>query len=258
MSIVLVEKKERIGIITLNNPSVLNALSVSFMEKINSALDDMEKDKNIAVVIITGVEKAFIAGADIKEMLPLTSVDALVWGKTGTDLNSRIENMKIPVIAAINGFALGGGCELAMACDIRIASVKAKFGQPECGLGITPGAGGTQRLPRLIGEGRAKELLYTGKIIHADEAERIGLINKVVEPEELMNEAMELANAILMNSQVAVQEIKLCVNKGLQADIETGLAFEQQAFAACNGSEDKKIGMTAFIEKKTEKHFVGR
>lgn len=258
MNNVVVEKKDRIAIITLNNSKVLNALSTSFMGEINEALDIVEADRNIAVAIITGVEKAFIAGADITEMLSLTAVESLVWGKVGTDLNLRIENLEIPVIAAINGFALGGGCELSMACDIRIASSKAKFGQPECGLGITPGAGGTQRLPRIVGEGKAKELLYTCRIIRADEALAIGLVNKVVEPEALMDEAMAMANAILVNAQIAVQQIKRCVNYGLQTDLESGLAFEQQAFAICNATEDKKIGMSAFVEKKAEKNFVGK
>ena len=253
-----VEKKGRVGIVTLNNPKVLNALSASFMAEINEAIDKVEADPEIAVVIITGVEKAFIAGADIKEMLQLSGVDALSWGKVGTDLNLRIENLKTPVIAAINGFALGGGCEFAMACDIRIASEKAKFGQPEVGLGITPGAGGTQRLPRLVGAGIAKELLFTGRVIKADEAYRIGLVNKVVAPEELMDSAMALANEILANAQIAVQETKKCVNYGLETDIQTGVAYEQQAFSVCNATEDKKIGMGAFVAKSKEKNFIGK
>lgn len=175
MSTVLYEKKGHIAVITLNNPKVLNALSTDFVAEIHKAVDEVDKDKEIYVLIVTGVEKAFVAGADIKQMLPLSAVEAIEWNRGAAELNVRLENLRVPVIAAVNGFALGGGCELAMACDIRIASEKAKFGQPECGLGITPGAGGTQRLPRLVGAGKAKELLYTGKIIGAQEACSIGL-----------------------------------------------------------------------------------
>jgi len=258
MNTVLFEQKGNIGIITLNNPTSLNALNKTFMEKINQALDQAEKVENIYVLIITGTEKAFIAGADIKEMLPLTPVESLTWAKVGLDLNSRIENLKIPVIAAVNGFALGGGCELAMACDIRIASEKAKFGQPECGLGITPGAGGTQRLPRLVGPAKAKELLYTGKIIKADEALEIGLVNKVVSHDNLMDSTLNMAEEICKNAQIAIQQIKKAVNLGIEMDIEKGLSYELQAFSLCHGTEDKKIGMTAFINKEKNKNFSGK
>ena len=256
MSDVLYEKKEHVAVITLHHPEVLNALNPSFVAEINEAVDEVELDKEIYVAIITGVEKSFVAGADIKQMLPLNPVEAMQWNRGAAELNDRIENLRVPVIAAVNGFALGGGCELAMACDIRIASEKAKFGQPECGLGITPGAGGTQRLPRLVGAGRAKELLYTGKIIRAEEACEIGLVNQVVAPEALMDTAMALAEQICANAQIAVQEIKRCVNLGLETDIRTGLEFEQQAFAVCNSTEDKKIGMGAFVNKEKEKHFI--
>lgn len=255
---VLLEQKGHIGIITLNNPSVLNALNERFLSEINDALDQVERNKEIFVLIITGVEKAFIAGADIKEMLPLTAVDALSWAKIGLDVNTRIEKMKIPVIAAINGFALGGGCELAMACDIRIASEKAKFGQPECGLGITPGAGGTQRLPRLVGAAKAKELLYTGKILNANEALAIGLINQMTPPEQLMETAISMANEISKNAQIAVQQIKKAVNLGIETDLETGLAYELQAFSLCHATQDKTIGMTAFVNKEKSKDFKGK
>jgi enoyl-CoA hydratase len=256
MSKVLFEQQGHIGIITLNNPVVLNALSESFMNDINEALDKAEIAKDLYVLIITGTEKAFIAGADIKEMLPLTAVESLRWAKVGLDLNTRIETLNIPVIAAVNGFALGGGCELAMACDIRIASEKAKFGQPECGLGITPGAGGTQRLPRLVGPAKAKELLYTGKIIGAEEACRIGLANEVVAPDALMDTAMEMATMIAKNAQIAVQQIKKAVNIGIETDLATGLAYELQAFSLCHATEDKTIGMTAFVNKEKEKNFI--
>lgn len=258
MDKVLLEKKDHIAIMTLNNPSVLNALSAEFMAEIQHAVDEVDKDTNIYVLIITGTGKAFIAGADIKEMLPLTAADTLSWGKLGSDLNSKIENLRIPVIAALNGFTLGGGCELAMCCDIRIASEKAKFGQPECGLGITPGAGGTQRLPRIVGIAKAKELLYTGKIICAKEALEIGLVNKVVSHEDLLKEAIEMANEIAMNAQIAVQQIKRAVNIGIETDIRTGLAYELQAFSLCNSTEDKKIGMSSFVNKSKEKNFIYR
>ncbi len=270
MELVNVEKKGRIGIIVMNNQKALNALSEKFLGELNEAFDVVEADSEVDVVIITGFEvevekdgvkkmkRSFIAGADIKEMLPLTPAESIRWGKVGSDLNLRIENFKVPVIAAINGFCLGGGNELAMSCDIRIASDKASFGQPEVGLGITPGAGGTQRLARLVGAGIAKELIYTGRVIKPDEAYRIGLVNRVVPAEELMDTAIALAEEILKNSQVAVQQSKRCINFGLQTDIQTGNAFEQQAFAVTNGTEDKKIGMTAFVEKNPVKNFVGR
>lgn len=256
MSKVILEKQGHIGVLTLNNPSALNALNTEFMGEIDQAITAVDNDPNIYVLIITGAGKAFIAGADIKEMLPLTAAQTLKWGKIGSDLNTKIENLRIPVIAALNGFTLGGGCELAMACDIRIASEKAKFGQPECGLGITPGAGGTQRLPRIVGVGKAKELLYTGKIINAQEAFEIGLVNKVVAPDALLEECMEMANQIALNAQIAVQQIKRAVNKGVETDMETGLAFELQAFSLCNSTEDKKIGMEAFVNKSKEKKFI--
>ncbi len=256
MSTVLYEKKGHIAVITLNNPKVLNALSTDFVAEIHKAVDEVDRDKEIYVLIITGVEKAFVAGADIKQMLPLNAVEAIEWNRGAAELNVRLENLRVPVIAAVNGFALGGGCELAMACDIRIASEKAKFALPECGLGITPGAGGTQRLPRLVGAGKAKELLYTGKIIGAQEACSIGLVNSVAAPEALMDEAMAMAEQICANAQIAVQQIKKCVNLGLETDIATGLEFEQQAFGICNSTQDKTIGMSAFVNKEKEKHFI--
>ena len=264
---VTLEKQGHIAIITMNNPNALNALSSPFMADISAAVDAVEADRDIFVTIITGVNfinkkgkptSTFIAGADIKQMLDLTPVSTIEWAEEGNKLNYRIEHMRGPVIAAVNGFCLGGGNELAMACDIRIASEKATFGQPEVGLGITPGAGGTQRLPRLIGTGKAKELLYTGRVIKAEEAEKIGLVDKVVPADELMDSALALANEILANSQVAVQQVKKCINYGMQTDMETARQFERQAFAVCNGSEDKHIGMGAFVNHEKEKHFVYR
>lgn len=256
MDKVLLEKQEHIAIMTLNNPNSLNALNLEFIGEINEAVKEVDKDTNIYVLIIIGTGKAFIAGADIKEMLPLTAVEALKWAKVGSDLNTKIENLRIPVIAALNGFTLGGGCELAMSADIRIASEKAKFGQPECGLGITPGAGGTQRLPRLVGAGKAKELLYTGKLISAQEAYEIGLVNKMVPHDDLLKEVIEMANQIIVNGQIAVQQTKRAVNIGIETDLETGLAYELQAFSICNSTEDKKIGMEAFVNRSKEKNFI--
>lgn len=258
MSLVKLEKQGHIAIITMENVEKLNALSTSFMADIKEAVDAVEADRDVYVTIITGSGRSFIAGADISEMAVLTAADALEWGKVGSDLNNQIEKLRMPVIAAINGFCLGGGNELAMSCDIRYACEKAKFGQPEVGLGITPGAGGTQRLPRLVGAGNAKELLYTARTINAQEALRIGLVQKVLPIEELMPAVMALANEILANAQISVQETKKCVNYGLNAGIEVGVAYEQQAFAVCNATEDKKIGMGAFLAKQKEKNYIYR
>ncbi|MTI65100.1 MAG: crotonase [Firmicutes bacterium] len=255
MGKVILEKKEHIAVLTLNNPKSLNALNVEFMKEISNSIDEVNNSEDIYVLIITGKEKAFIAGADIKEMLPLSGAETLEWAQLGSDLNTKIENLRIPVIAALNGFTLGGGCELALSCDIRIASEKAKFGQPEVGLGITPGAGGTQRLPRIVGVGKAKELLYTGKIIDAEEALEINLVNKIVPSDKLLDECIDLAKEISKNAQIAVQQTKRAVNRGIETDVNTGLSYELQAFSVCNSTEDKKIGMEAFINKSKEKNF---
>lgn len=256
--IILEKPTPHIALMTLNNPDALNALNTEFMNGIDAAIDEVNRDKNIFVLIITGTGKAFIAGADIKEMLNLSAVDMLEWAQIGSKINVKLEDLRIPVIAAINGFALGGGCELAMACDIRIASEKAKFGQPEVGIGVTPGAGGTQRLPRLVGVPKAKELLYTGKMINAAEAEKIGLVNSVVPHEELMDKVMELAQMIADQGQIAVQQCKKAVNAGMETDLKSALALELQAFCVCSATEDKQIGMGAFVRKEKEKKFVYR
>lgn len=256
--LVLLEKRGHIAIITLNNPKTLNALNVDSFNQINKKLDIVEKDMDTYVLIITGEGKAFAAGADITEMLPLTPVQVLEWGPLGSGLNSRIEHLRIPVIAAVNGFALGGGCELSLACDIRIASEKAKFGQPEVTLGIIPGFGGTQRLPRAIGSARAKELIYTGRVINSAEAYEIGLVNKVVAHDDLMKEAMEMALQIAANAQIAVQESKKAITVGLETDEASGLAYELQIFALGFSTEDQKIGMKAFVDKKKVDSFKYR
>ena len=228
------------------------------LQDLETAIDAAAQDSGIDVIILTGAGRSFVAGADIGQMISYSSYEGKQWGVYGGELFLKLENMSKPVIAAVNGFALGGGCELAMSCDIRLASEKAKFGQPEVGLGITPGFGGTQRLPRIVGIGKAMELILTAKTISAAEAKEIGLVNEVYAPEELMDKALELANAICANAQIAVQESKRCIRKGMQTDIYTGSAFEAEAFGVCCGTEDKDEGMGAFLEKRKEKHFKGK
>lgn len=248
---ILFEINDGIGVVTINRPKVLNALNGATLTEINTLFTEIAKDDSVKVVIVTGSgEKSFVAGADIAEMQNMTAIEARSWGKLGHSAFNKIENLPQPVIAAVNGFALGGGCELAMACDIRIASEKAKFGQPEAGLGIPPGFGGTQRLPRLVGKGRAKELIFTTDLIDAQEAYRIGLVNKVVKPEELITAAHELAKKIMQRGQVAVQLCKASINEGLDMDLDSGLAYEAEVFGLCFATEDQKEGMTAFLEKR--------
>lgn len=254
----LFDAKGSIGIITLHRPKALNALNTELLQELSNLLDRIKEDKSLEIVIITGSgEKAFVAGADITEMQKLTAIEGRNFGKIGQDVFNKLESLPQPVIAAINGFALGGGCELAMACDMRIASEKAKFGQPEVSLGIAPGFGGTQRLPRLIGKGRAKELIFTGDIIDAGEAYRMGLVNKVVAPEELMNAAQVLAEKILSRAPVAVQLSKAAINEGLNMDLASGIAYEAEIFGLCFATEDQKEGMTAFVEKR-KPNFSGK
>lgn len=247
---IILEQDQNIAVIKLNRPKALNALNSETLKEINDAIEIIEKDESIYTVIITGEGKAFVAGADISEMKDLNSIQGREFGILGNKVFRKIETLKKPVIAAVNGFALGGGCELSMACDIRIASVKAKFGQPESGLGITPGFGGTQRLARLVGEGVAKELIFTCDIIKADEALRIGLVNKVVEPEELMNEAMNMAKKIANNAPKAVAFCKEAINNGIQMNIEDALRYESEIFGMCFSTCDQKEGMSAFLEKR--------
>ena len=258
MGFVKTEQKGHVAILTIDRPEALNALTADVLRDLGEAIDAVEANDEAYVVILTGAGRSFVAGADIGEMKPLTAVEGKAWGNAGNDVFLKVENCTKPVIAAINGFALGGGCELAMACDIRLASEKAKFGQPEVGLGITPGFGGTQRLARIVGTGRAMELILTAKTIDAAQAEKIGLVNAVCPPEELMDKAMEMAEMIAAQAQVAVRESKRCVRKGIQTDINTGLAFEAEAFGLCFSTEDQKEGMSAFLEKRKEKHFTGK
>lgn len=248
---ILFERQGSIGIITINRPKVLNALNKETMRELKILVEQIAVDQEIGVVIVTGSgEKSFVAGADISEMQPLSALEARKWGRFSQGVFNSIENLPQPVIAAVNGFALGGGCELAMSCDIRIASERAKFGQPEVLLGVIPGFAGTQRLPRLVGKGRAKELMFTGKQIDAAEAYRIGLVNAVVPADQLMDAAKEWANMILSRGPVAVQLCKAAVNEGLDMDFESGQAYESEVFGLCFATEDQSEGMAAFIEKR--------
>lgn len=255
---VVLSKEGNIAVITINRPKALNALNTETLLELNNVIEAVELDDEVYAVILTGAgEKAFVAGADISEMKNMTVVEGRKFGKLGNKVFRRIENLEKPVIAALNGFTLGGGCELAMSCDIRIASTKAKFGQPEAGLGITPGFGGTQRLARLVGMGMAKELIFTGKMIDANEALRIGLVNSVFEPEKLMEEARALANSIAFNAPIAVRLCKSAINRGIQCDIDTALMYETEVFGECFATEDQKEGMTAFVERRA-KNFKNR
>ncbi len=244
------EKQNHICILTINRPKALNALNSEVLHEINQGIDEVNNDENAYVLIVTGEGKAFVAGADIAEMKDKTPEQARKFAELGLAIFRKIELMEKPVIAAINGFALGGGCELSLSCDMRIASVKAKFGQPEVGLGIIPGFAGTQRLSRLVGTGKAKELIYTADIINAEEAEKIGLVNKVVAPEELMNEAMILAEKIVSKAQAAIRYSKIAINKGFETDIDTGITIENNLFSLCFATEDQTEGMSAFLEKR--------
>lgn len=255
---VIFEKEGNIAIVTINRPSALNALNTETLKEIDLVIDEISRDSEVYSVIITGAGKSFVAGADITEMKDMTTLEGREFGILGNKVFRKIELLDKPVIAAVNGFALGGGCELSMACDMRIASAKAKFGQPETGLGITPGFGGTQRLARLVGTGMAKQLIYTAEIINAEEALRIGLVNKVFEPEMLMEEAKKLANTIASNAPIAVKLCKTAINRGIQCDVDTALSYESEAFGECFSTEDQKEGMTAFVEKRKEKHFKNR
>ena len=247
---IIVEKKNGIGSITMNRPQVRNALNIETLEELIKTIQELENDPTIHVAIITGKENAFIAGADIKEMQGMNTLQAKKFGALGHQLMQSIEHSRLPYIAAVNGYALGGGCEMMMACDIILASTNAKIGQPEINLGIHPGFGGTQRLPRLIGTTKAKELLLTGDAIDAQEAFRIGLVNKVVDPEKLMEETEKLAQKILTKSPVQISFIKELVNKGINMDLPSACALEIASFSASFATEDQKEGMSVFLEKR--------
>jgi len=255
---VLLEKEDRIAILSINRPKALNALNNDTLVEIDKAVDEIKADDSIDVVIVTGAgDKAFVAGADIAFMQNLTAMEARAFGALGQAAFRKLEAMEKPSIAAVNGFALGGGCELAMACDFRIATTSAKFGQPEVGLGITPGFGGTQRLPRLVGPGMAKQMLYTADIIDANEALRVGLVNSVVAPEELMDFVKKIAKRIISKAPVAVRLSKAAANEGMQVDIDRSMTIEADAFGLCFATTDQKEGMGAFVEKR-KPQFTGK
>lgn len=244
------EINDGIGIASINRPEALNALNSTVIGELEKLMGEIEADKTLRVLILTGEGRSFVAGADIAEQCPLDLAGGRAWGRRGSALFRRIERLEIPTIAAVNGFALGGGCELAMACDIILASEKAKFGQPEVTLGITPGFSGTQRLARRIGAAKAKELIFSGRMVKADEAKEIGLVNAMYSPETLMESAVAMARSFAKNAPIAVKYSKACIDRGLQTDLNTGIAIENELFAMCFGTADQKEGMTAFLEKR--------
>lgn len=255
---IILEKNGRIATISINRPKALNALNSETLKELDCVVDMIAEDEDVYAVILTGAgEKAFVAGADITEMKDMSVAEGRKFGMLGNKVFRKIDLLEKPIIAAVNGFALGGGCELSMACDIRIASTNAKFGQPEVGLGITPGFGGTQRLARIAGMAVAKELIFTGRIIKAEEALRVGLVNKVVEPDKVMEEAISFANTIAAQAPIAVKYCKAAINRGMQCDIETALMYESEVFGECFATEDQKEGMTAFVERR-EKSFKNK
>lgn len=247
---VILEKRDGVAVVTISRPEALNALNSTVIAELEQVVTELEQDRGICAMILTGEGRSFVAGADIAEQYPLDLDGGRRWGQRGSALMRRIEKLEFPTIAAVNGFALGGGCELALSCDIILASEKAKFGQPEVGLGITPGFSGTQRLPRRIGIAKAKELIFSGRMIKADEAKEIGLANAVYPPETLMDAAMEMARSFAKNAPIAVKYAKACIDRGMQMDIDGGIACENELFAMCFATADQKEGMGAFLEKR--------
>ncbi|WP_026506964.1 enoyl-CoA hydratase-related protein [Butyrivibrio sp. MC2013] len=252
MSLVLYEQKDKIAVITINRPEALNALNSAVLDELDAVLDNVNLDEVRALVLTGAGDKSFVAGADIGEMSTLSKAEGEAFGKKGNDVFRKLETLPIPVIAAVNGFALGGGCEISMSCDIRLCSDNAMFGQPEVGLGITPGFGGTQRLARLVGAGMAKQLIYTARNIKADEALRIGLVNAVYTQEELLPAAEKMAATIAGNAPIAVRACKKAINDGLQTDIDAALVIEEKLFGSCFESEDQREGMANFLRKKDD------
>ena len=250
MAFVEVTKKDHIAVVTMNRPEALNALNKAVFTDLEVALDDVERDDEVYVVIITGAGRAFIAGADIGEMAPMNVAEGLAFSELGNRILMRVDMMEKPTIAAVNGFALGGGCEMALACDIRIASEKAKFGQPEVGLGIIPGFGGTQRMARIIGTGPAMELIYTADTIDAQRALEIGMVNHVVPADQLMDEAMKLANKIAKGPLNCYSSSKLILNKSFETNLEDLLKEETEAQAAARLHPNGDEGLAAFLEKR--------
>jgi enoyl-CoA hydratase len=248
---ILLKVKDNIAYVTINRPKALNALNTDVLTELDDVFRYIDKADEVKAVIVTGAgEKSFVAGADIAQMSKLNTIQGRDMTIKGQKVMNLIENQDKIVIAAVNGFALGGGCELAMACDIRVASEKAKFGQPEVNLGIIPGFGGTQRLPRLVGKGMAKYLIYSAEMISAEEAYRIGLVEKVVPAEELIATCESIAKKIMSKAPIAVKMAKQAINNGVNADLATGVCFEAEAYVSCFTSSDRVEGMTAFVEKR--------
>lgn len=253
MEFINYEVEGTVAVLTINRPKALNALNSAVLDELNEAIDAIDLNEVRALIITGAGEKSFVAGADIGEMSNLTKEQGEAFGKKGNDVFRKIETLPIPVIAAVNGFALGGGCEISLACDIRICSENAVFGQPEVGLGITPGFGGTQRLARTIGVGMAKQLIYTARNIKAPEALRIGLVNAVYPIEELMGAAKKMASIIASNAPIAVRNCKKAINDGLQTDIESGVEIEEKLFGDCFETEDQRYGMAFFLDRNKDK-----
>ncbi len=255
---IILETEDRIATLTINRPKALNALNRDTLLEIEAAVQLVQKDEGADVLIITGSgDKSFVAGADITFMQNINAIQGREFALLGQRVLRLIESMEKPVIAAINGFCLGGGCELAMACDFRICSEKSKFGQPEVGLGVTPGFGGTQRLPRIVGTGMAKLLLYTGDTIDAMEALRIGLVSYIIPSNELMVYVRKVAKRISSRGQLAVRFCKAAANEGMETDIDRAMSLEADIFALCFATDDQKEGMKAFVEKRTPR-FTGK
>ena len=252
-SFIKYEEDGKIAVLTINRPKALNALNSKVLEDLDKTLSSIDTNKIRALIITGAGEKSFVAGADIGEMSSLSKKEGEAFGKKGNDVFRKIETFPIPVIAAINGFALGGGCEISMSCDIRICSDNAIFGQPEVGLGITPGFGGTQRLARLVGEGMAKQMIYSARNIKADEALRIGLVNAVYKQDELLPAAKKLAQTIAQNAPIAVRNCKKAINEGMQVDMDKAIVIEEKLFGDCFETEDQRAGMGNFLEKDKSK-----
>ncbi len=258
MAFVQLETKDHVAVLKISRPEALNALNTEVMEQLDKALDELDLD-NLRCLIVTGEgPKSFVAGADIGEMSNLSKREGEAFGKRGNDVFRKLETLPIPTIAAVNGFALGGGCELAMSCDIRLASEKALFGQPETSLGITPGFGGTQRMARLIGPGKAKELIYTARNFKAPEALEIGLVQAVYPAEELMAEAEKMAQRIAGNAPIAVRASKKAIDDGIHLSMDEAIVVEEKLFGDCFESEDQRNAMSAFVEKRDREPFVNR
>ena len=259
MTNILLEKKGLYAVATINRPKALNALNSEVLSDLDELVRTVSADADIRALVITGSgEKAFVAGADIGEMSTLTPAEGEAFGKHGNDVFRKLETLPIPTIAAVNGFALGGGCELSMSCDIRLCADTAVFGQPEAGLGITPGFGGTQRLARLVSPGMAKQLIYTAKNIKADEAYRIGLVNAVYPLDELLPAAEKMAETIAKNAPIAVRACKKAINEGLEAKMDDAVVIEEKLFGSCFKTADQIEGMSAFLEKRKHEPYQNK